>query len=111
MLRETMRRNRLATAILAIALVAALFFAVRLGVYTVRWSDPARRDTPVAGWMTPGYVANSWKVPRGLVVDALGLDGPRRITLDELAVETGIPVDTLIVQVEAAIDAWRAANP
>lgn len=111
MLREALRRNRLAGAILVIALLAALFFAVRLGVYTLRWSDPERRDSPVAGWMTPGYVANSWRVPRDLVVEALGLDGPRRITLEELAAETGVPLDTMIGEIEAAIAAYRAANP
>jgi hypothetical protein len=38
------RHHRPALIGLTLALVAALFFAVRLTVFTIYWSDPAHRD-------------------------------------------------------------------
>jgi hypothetical protein len=69
--------------------VAALFFAVRLTVFTIYWSDPAHRDQAVEGWMTPGYVARSWDVDPEVIRAALPPppDGTpdRRPTLDAIA--------------------------
>lgn len=111
MSRKAIKRSRIASAILLVALLAALFFAARLTVYTIRWSDPARRDVPVAGWMTPGYVANSWEIPRDLVFETLGLAEPRKITLEDLAAEKGMPLEKLIDQIKASIEAYRTVNP
>jgi len=103
----------LATAILALALAATLVFGVRSAVF---WADRERvtREQPVAGWMTPGYVAHSWHVPRDVIAEALALDAdrkPQRKTLSAIAEARGVPVEEIIAALEAAIAAHRAAHP
>jgi hypothetical protein len=91
------------------ALVLTLLFATRMVLFTVYWSDPAHRDQVVQGWMTPGYIANSWDIPRD-DLQAVFSDyaAPKsRMTLERLASENGVPLPDLIAQIEAAIDAYR----
>ncbi len=102
-------------AILAVAFLAALaitlFFAVRLTVSTIVWSDPDRTDQAIAGWMTPRYVVRSWQLPPKVVATALGqdFDGTgRRETLAEIAEREGRDLDDLIRDLETAIGAFRA---
>lgn len=93
---------------------ATLFFAVRLFLMTVYWSDPVHRDQTIAGWMTPGYVAQSWHVPREVVGGALGLDpqsDERGLTLSALAKARGVEPQSLTEALEAAIAAHRADGP
>lgn len=96
------------------AVAVTVFFVVRLVAFSIFWADPEHRDQTVAGWMTPGYVAHSWHVPRDVMNDALALppspDGPpaKRKTIEEIAAERGIPVAQLIAQIDAAIAAHRA---
>jgi len=99
----------IATAGLGIALLALIFFSVRLVVFTIYWSDPAHRDEEIAGWMSPRYIANSWHVPPEVVGDALGLAGeaPRRVTLNSIAAEHGTSVAALTAELETAIAAFR----
>ena len=103
----------MAVLILAGASLVALFFAARLVVFSVYWSDPARRDAVIEGWQTPGYVAMSWKVPRPVIADALGLEeGERaRVSLDQLAKERGVSTTDLIRDLEAAIHDFRSDTP
>ena len=107
------RAAPIATVILGLALVVSLFFAVRLAAFWIYWADPAHQDQAIAGWMTPGYVAHSWDVPREVVFEALDL--PARpgepVTLDALAAERGLPVDRLAADLRAAIAAERDAGP
>jgi len=102
-----------ATSVLALALAVALFFAVRMVSFGIYWSDPAHRNQAIMGWMTPGYVAHSWHVPREVVIDAIGApkkpDGPRNF--DQLATDQGVPVSNLIERADKAIAAFRANPP
>ncbi len=103
-----------ATIILALALAAVGLFTVRGVVFWVYWSDPARHEQAIEPWMTPGYIAHSWQVPRSVVIEALHAPvpppkGPMNLT--ELAAHNGVPIEDLIAEAEAAIAAWRAANP
>ena len=61
----------IATLVLALALAAAGLFAVRGVAFWVYWSNPARHEQAIAPWMTPGYIAHSWQVPRDVVIDAV----------------------------------------
>lgn len=108
----------IATALLALALAASVFFAVRTTADWVYWSDPAHRDQQIQPWMTPGYIAHSWEVPRPVMIDLMlrALDLPegrpgRPMSIRRIAEETGTDVDTLIHTIETAIKAHRAANP
>jgi hypothetical protein len=109
------RTNRLLLVATAAALAVTVFFAARLALFLVFWSDPAHRDEAIAGWMTPRYIAYSWGVPPEVVGEALGLQPQERRgrppTLDGLAAERGVAPSELEAQVEAAIARYRAENP
>ncbi|MBP0482721.1 hypothetical protein [Sagittula salina] len=102
---------------LALALLVATVFAVRLALGALFWADPEHRDMPIAPWMTPRFVAMSWHLPKDVVTDALGLnpgakrDGHGPEPLSRLAEERGVPVADLITDLEAAIVAYRASLP
>ena len=101
------RHPRLVAAFL-VALSLALFFTGKIVWRTVWWSQ--HQQEQVMPWMTVGYVGRSWGVdPRE--IDALaGLPVPERghpLTLAEIAEMRGVPVETLIAEVEAAIATLR----
>ena len=111
--RRLWREAPLLTAGLALALLVAGVFAVRLALGAVYWADPRHRDMPIAPWMTPRFVALSWDVPKEVVIDALGMkqDGHGPEPLHRMATERGVPVEVLIADLERAIAAHRAARP
>lgn len=103
-----------AIVILALALAAGGFVAVRTAAFWIYWSDPAHREQAIEGWMTPGYIAHSWQVPREVVLEALdapvpGPNGP--MTLQELAASNGVTVEELIAAAEAAIAEFQVRAP
>jgi len=104
------RNHRIAS--LAFALVAALTigFAIRSALFAFYWSDPASRDQQVQGWMTPRYVAHSWKVPPEVMQAALGEVAlpDRRRTLEDIAADRGVPLGELIFGNETEIARFRA---
>ncbi len=103
------RDHRLLLAATVVALAVTLFFAVRLAVFALYWSE--HRDEAIAGWMTPRYIAHSWDVPPEVIGEALGLapvQSGRPPTLDRVAAERGVPVTELEAAVEAAIARYRA---
>lgn len=104
------RHHRIALIGFGLALAVALVFAVRLTVFTIYWADPGHRQQPVAGWMTPGYVARSWDLPPEVIraaLPAMPEAGPRP-TLDQIAEAEGIPLADLIAAIEAAIAGARS---
>lgn len=103
------REHRLLVLIFAAAVLLAALFAVRAAVFWTHWSDPENRDQPLAGWMTPGYVARSWHVDRGVVAEALGLEpgAGRGMTLAEIAEAQGVPLSELEARLIDAIEAAR----
>ena len=88
-----------------------LFFAVRIVAQWIYWSDPAHRDQQIEGWMTAGYVAHSYDVPRDVIRNALPPDVPagKHMPFDRIAAETGIDLTELVNGLYAAIEAERAA--
>jgi hypothetical protein len=96
----------------ALILVIALAFALRLALFTIYWSDPAHRNQPIKGWMTPGYVARSYDVDpdviRALLTPQPEVSTGTRPTLERIAEAEGIALPDLIAQIEAAINAVRA---
>ncbi len=101
------RRHPLALTAFVAAAALALFFLGRTVFFIAYWSDPAQRDRAIEGWMTPGYVARSWHVPREVVGAALGLEpgSGQRQTLDQIARARGIPVEQLVAELTAAVAA------
>ena len=104
--------HRAAVIAMVLALGVALFFAVRLTVFTIYWADPAHRDQPIEGWMTPGYVARSHDVDQAVIRAALpdlpAAGTPARQTLAQIAADADIPLPMLIAALTAAIAAARA---
>lgn len=105
------RTHPLTSAAFALALLLTIFFAVRTAAFAIYWSDPAHRDHAIRGWMTPGYVAHSWSVPRDLMLEAIGpLPDVRRPTLNEIAADQNVDLATLVQRIEAAIASYREAG-
>jgi hypothetical protein len=107
--------HRPAMLALALALAFVLIFGVRLVIFTLYWSDPAHRNHPIEGWMTPGYIAHSYRIDGTMLRDALALtradfpDG--RPTLAQIAEARGVALDDIIAEVEAALIATGARPP
>ena len=106
------RDHRLLVLAFCVAALLGLGLGLRAALYWVQWSDPARRDARIEGWMTPRYVALSWGVDREVVAGALGLEpgGGRRLTLDEIAQARGVPLAEVEAALMAAILAARAGR-
>ncbi|MDO9581828.1 MAG: hypothetical protein Q7J24_01760 [Desulfomicrobium sp.] len=101
-----LRRHPVLASLFVLALILTLFFAGRFVAQVVYWSDPARQEQEVEGWMTLRYIARSWGLPPRDLYDAAGLPAPVRgtpMTLEQLAEDRGIPLPALIAEVEAAI--------
>ncbi|WP_226782362.1 hypothetical protein [Oceaniglobus trochenteri] len=112
-LRYLWRRHRVATVLFALVLAVTVAMGTRSVMFAIWWADPAHRFQEIESWMTPRYIAHSWKVPPHVVQDALTLDRlpGRRLTLEDLAEARGLPVAILIDQVEAAIAQHRPERP
>lgn len=97
----------------ALALALTAFFGVRMISSAVYWSDPRHTDQPIAGWMSPGYVAMSWRVPREVLADVLDLTpgSGRPPRLEDIAAARDVPLDTLTAEIEAAILRYRDNAP
>ncbi len=102
-------RPRLTLAFVMACVVTA-FFAGRLLVQTVYWS--AHQDLPVRPWMTVGYIARSWDLDPREIEAAAGLPAPTERgspePLVEIAKDIGVPVETVIADVEKAITELRS---
>ena len=101
--------------LLVVAFVAALALTLFFGVQALRHVGAFRPapDVPISGWMTPRYVSLSWDVPREIVAGALDIElgaGVGRQSLETLAKEGGVPVETLISELQDAIAAYRTAG-
>lgn len=104
----------IATAILVLSLAMSLFFGVRSVANWVYWNDPAHREQQIAAWMTPGYIASSWRVPREVVMEALDAPEPPPEgvrNLADLADYHGVTVPDMITRAKRAIAAFRAEHP
>ena len=111
-LREAFDRHPLLTSAFLLAVAIFFFFSLRLIVFTIYWSDPANRDQPIEGWMTPRYVIESWHLTPEVMQDALGrpsLPG-RRMTMAEIAAELGISLAELSARIEDAARIHREAQ-
>jgi hypothetical protein len=111
-LKAAWQRHPLLTSGFILALLAAGFFAMSSAFYMVYWSDPTHRSQPIEGWMTPRYIATSWKLPREVMTRAIDPVGmPEKMqTLNEIAAQQGITVDELVARITAAAEAFRSEN-
>jgi hypothetical protein len=95
-----------------VALALCLFFAAQASLRAWHWHR-LEAERPLAGWMTPRYVAHSWRVPREVMQEALGElppPGRGRPTLRRIAADQGVPLEDLVGRIEAAVVAYRAGG-
>ena len=104
------RRHRVLLVGFALALLVTLFFAVRLVVHAVYWSQ--HRDAELSGWMTIGYVAQSYHIARDDLALAVGLEpgSGRRLTIAEIARRTDQSVGEVETALLSAIQVERAKD-
>ena len=106
------RHHPVALSLFGGAALLALFFAVRLTLFSVYWADPEHRHQAPEPWMTPGYIAHSWHLPPEEVFDALGLSAKpqKRQTLEQIAADRGVDVDGLLSDLDAFLAARKATQ-
>lgn len=105
MLKHLWQTHRLALLAFAVALCALGYFGVRTTSSMIYWMDPAHQNQPLAGWMTPRYIGQSYGLPRDMVMDALMMDQdapPRRVSLSEISEQSGMSMDALQARIDAA---------
>jgi len=107
-----LRQNWPIIAVLMLALVAALWFGGLLVAEFVYFNDPRHQDSDLKAWMTPKYVVMSYDLPRQVVADALGLEGPdqRGMRMREIADQMGLTLSELTERVRASAAAFRAQS-
>ena len=108
-LRTLWRHHRIAFALFCAATLMAVFFLVRLALFSLYWADPAHRNVTPQPWMTPGYIAHSWHLDPKYMGEVLGIAPGQRPTLQEIADTRGLPVAQIIQQVEAILAAHAPA--
>lgn len=114
MIRELWQHNRVAMIGFVVALCAVLYFGFQTVSRTIYWNDPAHQDQPLAGWMTPRYVARSYAIPPDVLGPALYLPKdvkPLRRSLDAIAQDNDVTLDQLQDRIDAAVTTWRRTHP
>ena len=103
--------NRIA--LLAFMLVSglALFFAVRFTMSVIYWNDPRHLNQPLEGWMTIGYIAQSYGVPPEKLAEELGFTRRKQggRPLDKIAVQRGMTSQELQQQITAVLATMQRA--
>lgn len=107
--KQLWRSHKLLVLAFLVALTVTCFFATRFVASSIYWADPAHRDVQIEGWMTPGYVARSYRVSPRVVETALGLDGfaGRGRTMADIAESQGKSLEVIRADIVAAAIAAR----
>lgn len=66
------RRRPLLTSAFVIALTLTLIFAAKAAFFYAYWTD--QRQNSVARWMSPAYIARTWKIDIEDIQEELALD-------------------------------------
>ncbi len=104
------KRHKLLLSAFVAAMAVTLFFAVRFALWVLYWNDPAHRNQPLEDWMTIGYIAHSYDVPRDALIDALHLKPPekgKRPTIESIAADRGQTPEAFEAEIQAAIERLR----
>ena len=105
------RRSRRILLVLFVLVVAFTgYHAVRLVSDAIYWN--AHRDEPIERWMTIGYLAHSYHLPRHVLEQALDLQiKPERRTLGQIAQASGQSMDEVRAKLNYAIIHARPPFP
>ena len=110
MIRHLWDSHRLALMAFVAALTALGFFGVKTITSAVYWMNPAHQNQPLAGWMTPRYVAQSYGLPPDVLGPALFMEQgtPRRMSLEAIMDAQGLTMADLQARIDAATETYRA---
>lgn len=114
MIRHFWAHHRLAVMAFVVALLAVGWFGFQTVRHALYWHDPAHQDQPLAGWMTPRYVVESYQIPPEVLAPALFLnpdEKPRRLSLDTIADQNDVTLTELQSRIDAAVAEWRLTHP
>ncbi|WP_259777356.1 hypothetical protein [Aliiroseovarius crassostreae] len=111
------RAAPVATALMILCLIAGGVFATRTISEAVYWNNPDHHNQPLAGWMTPRYVAHSWRIPRPDMMDIMqsavpGLDlenGPR--SLSDIAAKHNLALNELLQRIDTGLSVYQSEHP
>lgn len=101
------QRGPLIAFVLAAGLCA--FFGGRIVIRTIYWANPEHHRQAPEGWMTPGYIARSWRLRIEDVDAVLGIEnGPELVgegppTLERIARRLDVPLADLIDRLEMVL--------
>ncbi|MFD2175359.1 hypothetical protein [Rhodobacter lacus] len=117
-LRRLWREQRLPLIGFVLAATLAAFFGGRIIVRTIYWANPEHHRQMPEGWMTPGYIARSWRLKIEDVDAVLGIEnGPELVgsgppTLERIARALDVPLSDLIDRLEVVLpDLAQPAPP
>ena len=108
-MRSTFRRHPFLAGAFSLALLIMLVFAASFAWRLAYWQMHA--EVQVQPWMTIGYVGHSWGLKPTLIDETAQLPLPvngHPYTLQEIADQRGVPVSSVIADVEAAVAKLKA---
>lgn len=110
MIRRIWKRNPILSLAFVLAVVACLFFAGRATLFAVNLYF--RSERPVAGWMTPRYIALAYGLDRDTLSRLLATTDrdDAQSPLHRIADRNGVTLGALIAEVQAAVDAKDAGQ-
>ncbi len=99
------RSHKLLLIAFMLAAVLTIGFGVRMLLFSVYWSDPDHQNQPLESWMTPRYVALSYKIERDDVRKIFGIEqSPEtRMTLQSIAKLQGVTLEAMQSQLDAFV--------
>lgn len=103
--------HRLYSVVFVMLIGGACYFAFNAIAAAIYWNDPRHQDQPVAAWMTPRYIGQSYDLPPRVLGPALFLEPgepPRRLRLEDIAAANGVTLDTLQQRITEAATVFRA---
>lgn len=110
MIRRIWKRNPILSLAFVLAVAACLFFTGRATLFAVNlWF---RSEKPVAGWMTPRYIALAYGLDRDPLARLLSLadSDDARMPLYRIADRNEVTLEDLIADVQALVDAKDAGQ-
>ncbi|WP_368188158.1 hypothetical protein [Aestuariibius sp. HNIBRBA575] len=111
-LKRLWAQNKLLVIAFLISASVMVFFGAQTTARWIYWNDPAHQNQTIEGWMTLGYVANSWQVPRPVILEGMHVQradfNGHPQSLADLAHARGVELDVLIAQITDVIETHRS---
>ena len=87
------------------------YFGIKTYTAMIYWQNPAHQDQDIEPWMTPRYIARSYRLPPEILGPVLFLEKdmpPRRISIGKIAADNNLTMEELQTRIDEAAAAWWA---